>query len=705
MSSPPSVVVEIHQQVHAPKEDETNFLEKQRKVTVSFSHVHLYVDSVDDVSEYKKLENCLNKFTAEVLEKSNIPAENVEKEEEQQKSSSSSSPGIKRMEIRKCREMWKSTIYANNNGENGKGFPQEAEKGEDFISQNRDVVRQLLVGFGFRVTGARMNIIREEEEGSSPNDTTTTGNINGCINTRTVLVTSKDPVGVQIVVTALDQGSNLDDGVVDEYCHFNAANLHRFFSQHSNRQGVAVLAFEVTNGSIETIYQRYTLLHPSLLIEGKSGEVQNYNGFKVLEVYAYYKGKKCVTDADRGTVIRFVQQQQNNHCSSTARDQEKYISCKLPGITAVRAVFDDYISTQPAYCDHWVSNVISRTGFLDTLHDTLGFQPKVDFNAGVVAAGEAQIESTVTGNTSNKSFNAGCSGDREKALKDQSQVYLPINNALSPVGHVHGFIQEIGQGVQHIASRVNDLPSFVQRANDYRKVCGEGFTFLNIPRSYYGVLTMEQLINGIQEFNSNIHDCSITISKPCALAIIDACSHTRITSMEGAVNLDLSSHDIISRLDNSMDAVHFEEYEKKKDDVIRVILHSRYANLYSLLGDRLTTQTYIDIVRNQILVDVQGGDLLFQIFTSNMLQRKCGEEAPFFEFIQRVCSKHIAPDGCPAKLKPGCGGFGIRNFLTLFLSIEVSKAMMDAKRHKDDRDKKTLRTRPKNGWCIHRSTK
>ena len=26
-------------------------------------------------------------------------------------------------------------------------------------------------------------------------------------------------------------------------------------------------------------------------------------------------------------------------------------------------------------------------------------------------------------------------------------------------------------------------------------------------------------------------------------------------------------------------------------------------------------------------------------------------------------------------IRPGCGGFGIRNFLTLFLSIEVSKAM------------------------------
>lgn len=41
-------------------------------------------------------------------------------------------------------------------------------------------------------------------------------------------------------------------------------------------------------------------------------------------------------------------------------------------------------------------------------------------------------------------------------------------------------------------------------------------------------------------------------------------------------------------------------------------------------------------VRNKILVDVQGEDLLYQIFTSNILQRKAGQEAPFLEFIQRV---------------------------------------------------------------------
>ena len=88
-------------------------------------------------------------------------------------------------------------------------------------------------------------------------------------------------------------------------------------------------------------------------------------------------------------------------------------------------------------------------GFLRTLEDTLGFTPKVDFNAGVVAAGEAQIESTVTGNTSPL-----LTADPAAALRDTGQVFLPTNNALSPVGHVHWYLEQLGQGSQHVASRV-----------------------------------------------------------------------------------------------------------------------------------------------------------------------------------------------------------------------------------------------------------
>jgi hypothetical protein len=103
----------------------------------------------------------------------------------------------------------------------------------------------------------------------------------------------------------------------------------------------------------------------------------------------------------------------------------------------------------------------------------------------------------------------------------------------------------------------------------------------------------------------------------------------------------------------------------------------------------------LKIVQNQILVDIQGKDVLYQIFTANVLQQgmKCSimiiesvtrvnfenikigvrltrieaeDEAPFLEYIQRVCGLDEL-----SHFRPGCGGFGIRNFLTLFLSIEV----------------------------------
>jgi hypothetical protein len=70
--------------------------------------------------------------------------------------------------------------------------------------------------------------------------------------------------------------------------------------------------------------------------------------------------------------------------------------------------------------------VISRTEFLRTLNDTLGFEPKVDFNAGVVAAGEAQIESTVTGNESTL-----VTSDKGIILRDQSQGKKICDNLLS----------------------------------------------------------------------------------------------------------------------------------------------------------------------------------------------------------------------------------------------------------------------------------
>ena len=108
----------------------------------------------------------------------------------------------------------------------------------------------------------------------------------------------------------------------------------------------------------------------------------------------------------------------------------------------------------PCFSDHWVANVRDRLGTLRILEDTLGLLPQVEFESGVVAAGEAVIESTVAGSA------AGAGGD---ALRSRRQIFLPINNPLSAAGHVAGYLRELGQGVQHVANRVPDLVRFVKR--------------------------------------------------------------------------------------------------------------------------------------------------------------------------------------------------------------------------------------------------
>ena len=96
---------------------------------ISFSHVHLYVDYVEDLSVYL------------------------------------------------TREQKPTT---NTTSENNDAVLPPAVADSLFVSHNRDVVHQLLVGLGFRITGHRYDS-----------------------STRTVLVTSCDPRGVQFVVTSL----------------------------------------------------------------------------------------------------------------------------------------------------------------------------------------------------------------------------------------------------------------------------------------------------------------------------------------------------------------------------------------------------------------------------------------------------------------------------------------------------------------------
>jgi hypothetical protein len=146
-----------------------------------------------------------------------------------------------------------------------------------------------------------------------------------------------------------------------------------------------------------------------------------------------------------------------------------------------------------------------------------------------------------------------------------------------------------------------------------------------------------------------------SVGHNCATEIIAALRRGGHLTKEGAVSLELTRSNVHTVLETHiLNEAAKTEYLLQQDNVIDVVMRSRYSNLYSLLKDQISEKQYMGIVRNQILVDIQGKDLLYQIFTSNILQRNAGEEAPFLEFIQRVCSSI-------GVIKPGCGGFGTSN--------------------------------------------
>jgi hypothetical protein len=353
---------------------------RQNTGDLVFHHVHIFADDLLQVSEYAEMEAKMNAFVGK-LDKMG---------------------GGDSVEIQEARGAWETV-------------EKDALDPASYTSQNQDVVRQLISGMNWRVTGAN----------ASPT-------------TSSVLVTSKDAAGAKFVVTARNAAaapakkSKTDDA--QQFDHFNLEHLERFYKRTAARDncpGIGVLAFECgPTNSAQAVFNSYKAKHPKLLTreEVKVYEDGASGAFKVVEVFAYYLADGS-GEPDMGTILRFVER------------SGSMATVTLPGLEEVKAVYNSM--TVPAYSDHWVSNVKDRQGFLATLEDTLGFTPKVDFNAGVVAAGEAIIESTVTGNAS--SFIAH---SPEEGLPNQSQIYLPINNAISSVGHVAGFLEEIGQGVQ-----------------------------------------------------------------------------------------------------------------------------------------------------------------------------------------------------------------------------------------------------------------
>merc|ERR1712137_86320 len=181
---------------------------------------------------------------------------------------------------------------------------------------------------------------------------------------------------------------------------------------------------------------------------------------------------------------------------------------------------------------------------------------------------------------------------------------------------------------------------------------GEGFSFLQIPPTYYGRLA-----------KSNLR--AAQLPDEVADHVLQALEEAKLVSFVGCVNYDVTDEQIT----NAVAGVS--GVEAHTESIIQVVKQARYNTLYRLLKDNLSEEEYLRIVKNQVLVDIQGRDVLFQIFTKSILQ-DATEESPFIEFIERRCLGASTEEA--EFMTPGCGGFGIRNFIALFLSIEVTNA-------------------------------
>lgn len=76
---------------------------------------------------------------------------------------------------------------------------------------------------------------------------------------------------------------------------------------------------------------------------------------------------------------------------------------------------------------------------------------------------------------------------------------------------------------------------------------------------------------------------------------------------DGAVSLDVTRTSIGEILKGELE--DDDAYQAKKTEILDSIVESRYKNIYSLLGDNVSEETYLGIVRNKILCDVQGDDM------------------------------------------------------------------------------------------------
>ena len=299
----------------------------------------------------------------------------------------------------------------------------------------------------------------------------------------------------------------------------------------------------------------------------------------------------------------------------------------LPCYTPNRSPTPPYYQEAGLRIDHVVSNVRDREQVLGDFQRWLGLHQFAHFSADQIYSEEARstIDSTVMANPSRG-------------------VLLPVNQSVQGPNHVDRFIGTYGQGIQHVAFRVDNIAGEVASMINQREQTGVGLMFLPKCPSYYGTLAPSDF-DGLGD-----------LTEGDSQAVYDHLVDKGVVDAFGIVT---------PLFDEAWDSITlFVPFELHRSEITDVLVKAKYNVLYRLFGNRVSESTYLTCRELGILIDSKDGeDILFQIFTQPLFGHPSGKTL-FFEFLSRDCS---------APYSPGCGGFGEGNFRRLYQSMETER--------------------------------
>jgi hypothetical protein len=235
--------------------------------------LQVFVDKLQPLAHYKLVEKKLNWFAAAAAAEG-LPVD-----------------GSVPRQVDKLRSLWLALNY------------NAAEDPAAFVGHGQDLVEQLQVGMGWRVTAALDDL-------STTIGATSSSNNPGAHCRSMLLSSAAGGVGLQVVVTEVAPVSTAA-ATTQSSSHgmppLSAASAARFKASHGGAQGIGVLGFSVAWGQLDNLAARYDAKHPNLVLAAPSPG--DGDGCRVLEVCAYYaaaaNGSAEVLEptGDAGTVL------------------------------------------------------------------------------------------------------------------------------------------------------------------------------------------------------------------------------------------------------------------------------------------------------------------------------------------------------------------------------------------------------------------